>query len=74
MALGGQQDPSKASEPVLWRAGLEMPQHCIVCPRLETALGRSEAGQEFNKFLIVWLKCHWCKAQAVLTDGGLGAL
>lgn len=74
MALRGQRDPAEASEPVLWRAGLAMPQHWIVCPCLEIALGRSAAGQEFNKFLIVWLKCHWYKAQAVVTDGELGAL
>lgn len=74
MALRGQRDPSEASEPMLWRAGLDIPQHCIVCPCLEIALGRPEAGQEFNKFLIVWLKCHWYKAQAVVPDDELGAL
>lgn len=52
-------------------AGLGMPWHCLVCPRLETALGRSEAGKEFIKFLTVWLKCRQYKAQAVVTDGEL---
>lgn len=48
-----------------------MPQHCLLCPRLETALGRSEAGKEFIKFLTLWLKCRQYKAQAVVTDGEL---
>lgn len=68
-ALRGRRDPSEASEPVL--PGLGMPQNCIVCPLLETALGRSEARKEFVKFLIMWLKRHQYKAQAAVTDGEL---
>lgn len=48
-----------------------MPQYCTTYLLLETALGRSEVGMEFIKFLIVWPKHCQHKAHAVVTDGEL---